>query len=71
MTTGKLMRASQWAKREFAPGSVPTARTLRGWITSGHVQGRIIDGAAFIFDTEKAGLDSEVSFAVRNLLNNN
>lgn len=66
--TGKLMRASKWAKREFAPGSVPTARTLRQWIENGVVEGRIIDGAAFIFDTEKAGLDSQVSTAVSKLL---
>ncbi|WP_404389947.1 hypothetical protein [Pseudoalteromonas phenolica] len=68
MTNGKLMRASQWAKREFAPGSVPTARTLRGWVESGHVAGRIIGGAVFIFDTEKAGLDAEISSAVSSLL---
>ncbi|MBQ4864580.1 hypothetical protein J8L98_23130 [Pseudoalteromonas sp. MMG013] len=66
--SGKLMRASQWAKREFTPGSIPTARTLRQWVENGVVEGRIIDGAAFIFDTEKAGLNSQVSSAVNSLL---
>ncbi|AZZ97983.1 hypothetical protein [Pseudoalteromonas sp. R3] len=68
MTTGKLMRASQWARREFAQGSIPTARTLRNWVESGEVAGRIIGSAVFIFESEKAGLDTQVSQAVAKLL---
>ncbi len=66
--SGKLMRAMQWAKREFSSDSVPNRATVKKWVERGVIQGRIIDGAVYVFDTERAGLKSEVSAAVKELL---
>ncbi|RLV59464.1 hypothetical protein D5018_11805 [Parashewanella curva] len=64
----KLMRASAWAKREFDQGSMPTAKTIRSWIKSGIIEGRFIDGKAYVFANERAGMMSKVSDDVSALL---
>lgn len=66
--TDKLMRSSHWARREFDLTSMPSPKTIRSWIKSGIIEGRFIDGKAYVFVSEKAGLDSNVVNSVRDLL---
>lgn len=65
----KLMKASQWGRREFTNDSVPDNRTIKRWVENGLLMGRIVDGSVFVFETEKWGVDSMVSQAVRKLIN--
>ena len=64
----KLMKASQWKKREFEAGSLPDNRTIKRWIENGKLQGRIVDGAILVSSSEKWGVDSMVSDMVRRLI---
>ena len=64
----KLMRAMQWAKREFSNGSVPDRTTLKRWVERGVIEGRVIDNKVYVFDTERAGLIPDVSKFVDELL---
>ncbi len=68
MVVIKLMKGAQWAKREFIPGSVPCPQTIQKWVERGVVNGRIIDGTAYVFVDQKAGLDSGIQHAVNDLL---
>ncbi|CAI1522763.1 hypothetical protein [Serratia fonticola] len=65
----KLMKASAWGKREFEVGSIPDNRTIRRWIEKGELQGRIVDGAAWVISTEKWGVNAVVSQRVHQLIN--
>lgn len=65
----KLMKASQWGRREFSNGSIPDNRTIKRWVENGLLMGRIVDGSVFVCETEKWGIDSMVSQAVRKLIN--
>lgn len=65
----KLMKASQWGRREFTDDSVPDNRTIKRWVENGLLMGRIVDGSVFVCETEKWGVDSMVSQAVRQLIN--
>ncbi|ELE6493420.1 DUF4817 domain-containing protein [Enterobacter kobei] len=65
----KLMKASQWGRREFTDDSVPDNRTIKRWVENGLLMGRIVDGSVFVCETEKWGVDSIVSQAVRQLIN--
>ena len=64
----KLMKASQWGRREFEPGSEPDNRTIKRWIENGLLQGRIVDGAVWVCSSEKWGVDSVISQAVTKLI---
>ncbi|MCT8866957.1 hypothetical protein K5M78_06025 [Shewanella xiamenensis] len=66
--TMKLMKAMAWAKREFAEGSIPDNKTIRRWVERNVIAGRVIDGNTYVFDTERAGVDSNVSKTVQELL---
>lgn len=65
----KLMKASQWGKREFTKDSIPDNRTIKRWVENGLLTGKIVDGAVFVFESEKWGVDSMVNHAVRQLIN--
>lgn len=65
---GKLMRGTAWARREFAEGSIPSAKTLRRWVEDGTVRGRVVSGKVYIFDTEKFGVTHQVSAIVDQLM---
>ena len=54
----KLMKASQWGRREFSNGSIPDNRTIKRWVENGLLMGRIVDGSVFVCETEKWGVDS-------------
>lgn len=41
----KLMKASQWGRREFSNGSIPDNRTIKRWVENGLLMGRIVDGS--------------------------
>ncbi|MBM7070582.1 hypothetical protein JQC92_00795 [Shewanella sp. 202IG2-18] len=64
----KLMKASLWARREFDVDSTPSPKTIRSWIKSGIIEGRFIDGKAYVFTQEKAGLAPSISKSVGELL---
>ncbi|KAB8312260.1 hypothetical protein EH228_08745 [Erwinia endophytica] len=65
----KLMKATQWAKREFEAGSEPDTRTIKKWVRDNLVKGRIVDGHVWICSSEKWGVESDVNMAVRRLIN--
>lgn len=65
----KLMKASKWGAREFEKDSIPDNRTIRSWIDKGLLMGKIVDGTIFVCESEKWGVDSAVSLAVRQLIN--
>lgn len=48
----KLMKASQWGRREFSDGSIPDNRTIKRWVENGLLMGRIVDGSVFVCETE-------------------
>ncbi|MBM7073256.1 hypothetical protein JQC92_14675 [Shewanella sp. 202IG2-18] len=68
MINAKLMKATYWARREFSAGSVPCHNTIKKWINDGVISGRVIGNKAYVFASEKAGLDNNVSRVVNELL---
>lgn len=64
----KLMKATAWGKREFENGSIPDNRTIKRWIENGYLRGRIIDGAIWVFSSEKWGVECSVNDAVNRLI---
>ncbi|RLV58615.1 hypothetical protein D5018_16475 [Parashewanella curva] len=64
----KLMRASLWVQREFSKGSAPSHVTIRKWIQNGVIAGRMINGCAYVFDDQCAGIDSQVTKIVDDLM---
>ncbi|MEC5320819.1 hypothetical protein VSX61_21935 [Brenneria populi subsp. brevivirga] len=64
----KLMKANLWGKREFEAGSIPDNRTIKRWVENGILRGRIVDGTVWVCSSEKWGVDSAVSQAVRQLI---
>ncbi|UAN49732.1 hypothetical protein KGP26_18400 [Serratia sp. JSRIV002] len=64
----KLMKASAWGQREFEVGSIPDNRTIKRWIEIGKLQGKVVDGSAFVVSTEKWGVQSTISHAVTQLI---
>lgn len=68
MSNGKLMKASAWAKREFEDGSIPDNRTIKRWVTIGEVRGKIVDGAAWVYSSEKWGVESDIASYVSDLI---
>lgn len=65
----KLMKASQWGRREFSNGSIPDNRTIKRWVENGLLMGRIVDGSVLSAKQKNGGVDSMVSQAVRKLIN--
>ncbi|MEQ5325292.1 MULTISPECIES: hypothetical protein [Proteus] len=66
--SGKLMKASAWAKREFEIGSIPDNRTIKRWIEIGKLKGRIVDGSILVNSSERWGVESVISSCVNNLI---
>lgn len=65
----KLMRASKWVQREFEDGSQPDNRTIRRWVENGKLKGKVVDGVVWVCSSEQWGVSSDVSHAVRQLIN--
>ncbi len=65
---GKLMKASAWAKREFENGSIPDNRTIKKWVESGILRGRVVDSSVWIISTERWGIESVISSCVDELI---
>ncbi len=68
INNAKLMKASQWARREFEKGSIPTPKTIKKWVQNGVISGKIIDQSVWVFSNEKMGVSSSVSAHVRALI---
>ncbi|EDG6946242.1 hypothetical protein N5A08_004826 [Salmonella enterica] len=64
----KLMKASQWGKREFTKDSIPDNRTIKRWVENGLLTGKIVDGSVWVCESEKWGVDSMVNHTVRQLI---
>lgn len=57
MSEPLLLTIQEWTERRFAPGSAPTARTVRKWIDMGHVPGLRI-GRAYYVDVMREAAES-------------
>ncbi len=68
MSAKKLMKASQWAKREFVKGSEPSTQTIKKWIETGTISGRIINGISYVFNSEQVGVDDRITHIVKDLM---
>ena len=64
----KLMKASTWARREFTADSIPDNRTIKRWIENGVLMGRIVDGSAWVCESERWGVGSVVNQVVSQLI---
>lgn len=64
----KLMKASKWAKREFESNSIPDPRTLKRWVLTGLLKGRVVGNQTWVLSSEHWGVDSVVSSAVNQLI---
>lgn len=53
----KLMRAKDWAKKRFAPDSLPSARVIRKWCEEGSIPSKKIGGLWFV-DIEAESLET-------------
>ncbi|MFV8941828.1 hypothetical protein [Moellerella wisconsensis] len=62
------MKASAWAKREFENGSIPDNRTIKKWVESGILRGRVVDSSVWIISTERWGIESVISSCVDELI---
>lgn len=62
------MKASAWAKREFENGSIPDNRTIKKWVESGILKGRVVDSSVWIISTERWGIESVISSCVDELI---
>ena len=67
-TNDRLMKLSQWAKREFTPESIPCVRTLRSWVINGRVRGLVIDGRFYVYESFRFGCPEDISNAVDALI---
>ncbi|MDE1494495.1 hypothetical protein [Xenorhabdus bovienii] len=68
ITHDKLMKASAWSNREFETGSIPDKRTIKRWIEIGELKGKIVDGSAWVYSSERWGVDSVISSHVNKLI---
>ena len=66
--SGKLMKASAWAKREFESGSIPDNRTIKKWVESGILRGRVVDSSVWVYSSERWGIESIISSCVDELI---
>ena len=64
----KLMKARRWAEREFAEGSEPDIKTIRKWVESGEIAGKIIGGNVYVYEYQLAGLSVSITKTVHQLL---
>ncbi len=49
---GKLVKASEWAKRAFSEASRPDPKTIRKWILDGVVPGVCIVKTVYVYEEE-------------------
>ncbi|WP_272681843.1 hypothetical protein [Providencia sp. PROV129] len=68
MSSGKLMKASAWAKREFEDGSIPDNRTIKRWVETGMLKGKIVDCSVWVNSQERWGVESIISSCVSDLI---
>lgn len=58
----KLVKASIWAKTQFADNSIPHRLTLKNWIEKGKIRGIVDDdGALWVYENEIFGVDRSIS----------
>lgn len=65
----KLVKASIWAKTQFATNSIPDRKTLKSWIERGKIKGLVDnDGALWVYESEIFGVDRNISNEVSKLM---
>lgn len=63
------MKASAWAKREFEIGSIPDNRTIKKWVETGLLKGKIVDcSVVWVYSSERWGIESVISSCVDELI---
>jgi hypothetical protein len=68
MKNSKLMKASEWANREFTNNSAPQNRTIKHWILRKQIRGAIIDGKTYVYEDQRFGVAQTISNSVARLL---
>ncbi|MCX8602429.1 MULTISPECIES: hypothetical protein [unclassified Gilliamella] len=65
----KLVKASIWAKSQFAENSIPDRKTIKKWIEKGKIKGLVDDdGALWVYENEIFGVDRNISNEVSKLM---
>lgn len=65
----KLVKASIWAKSQFAENSIPHRKTLKSWIEKGKIKGLVDDdGALWVYENEIFGVDRAIRDEVSKLM---
>lgn len=53
----KLVKASVWAKTQFADNSIPHRKTLKKWIEEGKIRGLVDEsGSLWVYENEIFGV---------------
>lgn len=57
----KLVKASIWAKTQFAANSIPHRKTLKSWIERGKIRGLVDDdGSLWVYENEIFGVPPSI-----------
>jgi hypothetical protein len=65
----KLVKASIWAKTQFADNSIPHRKTLKKWIENGRIRGLVDEGGAlWVYENEIFGLDRNIGDKLSKLM---
>lgn len=65
----KLVKASIWAKTQFAANSIPHRKTLKSWIERGKIRGLVDDdGSLWVYENEIFGIDPSIRTEVAILV---
>ena len=65
----KLVKASIWAKTQFADNSIPHRKTLKKWIEDGKIRGLVDDsGSLWVYENEIFGIDPSIRTEVAILV---
>lgn len=65
----KLVKASIWAKTQFAANSIPHRKTLKSWIERGKIRGLVDDdGSLWVYENEIFGINRTISDKVNKLM---
>lgn len=65
----KLVKASIWAKSQFAENSIPDRKTIKKWIERGKIRGLVDqDGSLWVFEHQIFGVNDAIGEKLNKLL---